>query len=1122
MNEKECVALSEEAIAILDQLGALNYSDDIIETVMRNQTIEPDESLINSIQVAEENPKLLIRLLEILTKFRSDENQGIFWDSLTNQDKSPSIFQPLVSGLISKKGDTRDMGIHLYVILLGMQPLNLLYNPIIFNSVLSIMITASQSIENPKVFDENDKRCILLIPKIFDALSYTISPTFTKLAGDDVIIAIIELAFKMSTIFRKELDPYKKQIIPASLKFINSASKFHLEFLLPYLVLTLLLDFLPPNKSITSRIVEIRTTFLNFCRDNLSNKPDLLTLVTKHIFVRCPDRVAIRESCAFCITFLVKLFEDKTDIINFIIKNSRAHKSTLRTLSLVLFKMLINDNDIELNDETQLSMIQHIFSAILDQVPNVRASSISAISALIPKADSKMCFELGLDDGRLLDHLEQRIIDEKLVVRKAALNCLKTICERTDHEPGFKLFPLIADRLRDRSVTMRQEAANILSSCLVSYHYAPQIVSLWFDSIFPLALDVDTKTQDLALKLMTNYYFSIISTSNGLEMTKCLNDTHIIPLTKVFIVYKQKAINLTPMIRDLERILKNETLPQIWKMADILISVCPDSFNNKLFIDQWQNRNNLPVEYLSIISKMKLNDEQIFNDSLKILEEIAEGFQQSELSPIHSHVQISTQKKSSQKDFVNLLNMSNNRINSVASDQNITRKTLRDLIPTIFLLGELVSYVKALGDYDFTGLQLLISEKLPNEIHIPSQVRSNTTISLGKLCLCRRDISSSFVAAFAHQLHHTNDPAVKCNCLIVLCDLCVKYSATVDPYIMDMSACFADKSSIVRRQALLILTRLISEDFIKMKPLIFFRFVYSLIDEDENVRKFAQSSLLDVLSLKDPKLLSSNFIDTLHYFAGNLDSSLLGEDKEFHKKFQIKDKKMRRDAYLIMIRRMDNTVLFELLQQLCVKVLNEFLEGNIELEDGEVLLSDTFDSMLNIENEMEAVNVTEANLDDPQKEKVAEQGRVYLALIHSHLIQRVLPILSQMHRFLRENKSPLQSDLRNFFRTLCKKHPKLLDELRRQEPILATELENEISLTSSPENEIPQPEIDIQKTPFRSPLLSMIAKTPTMTLLSPPSINSPIMVLSQNDNNDEPNRDEKRPPIPFDLDEDDD
>jgi hypothetical protein len=139
-----------------------------------------------------------------------------------------------------------------------------------------------------------------------------------------------------------------------------------------------------------------------------------------------------------------------------------------------------------------------------------------------------------------------------------------------------------------------------------------------------------------------------------------------------------------------------------------------------------------------------------------------------------------------------------------------------------------------------------------------------------------------------------------------------------------------------------------------------------------------------------------------------------------------------------------------------------------------------------------------------------------LGLIHDQLIKQVLPILYPMHRFLRDCKSPLQSDLRKFFRRLCEKHPSLLEELRRQEPILATELEHDIALIQTPDVVV-QPPSPVRRTPFRSPLLSRIARTPQTptTVFLGSATGSPMSVLSQHGEGGSG----KSAPIPFSLDE---
>jgi hypothetical protein len=68
-------------------------------------------------------------------------------------------------------------------------------------------------------------------------------------------------------------------------------------------------------------------------------------------------------------------------------------------------------------------------------------------------------------------------------------------------------------------------------------------------------------------------------------------------------------------------------------------------------------------------------------------------------------------------------------------------------------------------------------------------------------------------------------------------------SATVDPYIMDLSICFADVSSVVRRQsASSSLLRLISEDFCEIATSSSLPFPFSAsLDKNADVASFAQS-----------------------------------------------------------------------------------------------------------------------------------------------------------------------------------------------------------------------------------------------------------------------------------------
>jgi condensin-2 complex subunit D3 len=1102
--------LLEEADSVLEELRVFSYTDDLIDSVMAGgDDIELDEVNLESLAAATEQPRLVERLLEILTELRDSDVQEAFWDRLSAQGISPAIFQAFCFALFNYSSSLQRFGVLIYTTLLGMQPLSILWNQKFFTSVLSIMITASQAIEESKVVSRDESKAIKISAQIIDVLSKVISPEFEKLAGVDVVLALIELAVKFSTIYQKELEKYARMLMLSAMTFLDAAATCNLKIVLPSIVLSLLLDFLPSTKAVTVSVTQIRENFLGLCAKHLVDSQDDLLLVMKHLLMRSPERASMRENTAIVVHRLLALLEAPAPIFQFLAAMSRTTRSSHRTLALDVIGKLVEDADRPLPEDVKHLLLDAIKFGVRDQVPAVRASALSAVTVVVPRADDETWRAIPLEQD-----LVKRIVDEKLAVRKAALKCLRAIVTR-DPNCSFDLYVLIAERTRDRSVAMRQEAATTLSNCL-NRRATPQLIELWFDSVLPLALDSDTRAQELALKLLNECLFSVIADA-GLDRVEYLTSSRLDLLRKVLPVYKLKGFSLKPLCVSLEKMLSSDCPPVLWSLAEALISITPEHFRRD-YSKLWDVRNDLPAAYYAILVILKWQTDRILHESKELLHAVATGaITVASFAILHSTVQYVA--NAGGDIFPELLDVLNARTNRAARDETLTHCDMVSLTSAIFLMGELFRYVGHLNDYDFTGLQLMISTNLPNKQAIPTEVRTVSTISLGKLCLWRRDMSSSFVAAFAAQLHQSGSPEIKCNCLIVLCDLCVKWTATVDPYVMNMSACFADESPIVRRQTLLIMTRLISEDYVKIRPLIFFRFVFCLVDRDEELSKFAESCLFDVLMLKEPKLMSQHFLDSLFYFNDHIDPGSLNEDVEFHQVFRISNKEKRRRAYTLIIGRMSNSVLFELLQTSCDKILQSFINGNIELDEGESLLSDALDVMLKIECQMEATNVSEANTDDPRSEKIVEQSKLYLGLIHDQLIQRVLPILNQMHRLLRAHRSPLQSDLRRFFRTLCQRHPSLLKELRRQEPILAAELEHDMALTPTPAVATTPPTSPLARTPFRSPLLSRIARTPQLTMIQETGVDSPVSRLSQRaDTGDEAV--EKRPPVPFSLDDD--
>ncbi len=66
-----------------------------------------------------------------------------------------------------------------------------------------------------------------------------------------------------------------------------------------------------------------------------------------------------------------------------------------------------------------------------------------------------------------------------------------------------------------------------------------------------------------------------------------------------------------------------------------------------------------------------------------------------------------------------------------------------------------------------------------------------------------------YLPVFARELEVGTELAVRSNVVVVMCDLCVRYTNTVTRYIPNISACLRDKDPIVREQTLIMLTNLL-------------------------------------------------------------------------------------------------------------------------------------------------------------------------------------------------------------------------------------------------------------------------------------------------------------------------
>jgi hypothetical protein len=146
---------------------------------------------------------------------------------------------------------------------------------------------------------------------------------------------------------------------------------------------------------------------------------------------------------------------------------------------------------------------------------------------------------------------------------------------------------------------------------------------------------------------------------------------------------------------------------------------------------------------------------------------------------------------------------------------------------------------------------------------VPASVRALAFVSLGKLCLRDQGLAKESINVLLQELASSDSPAIRSNALIVLGDLCVRYTSLVDRHVGAMATSMQDASPLVRRHALLLLGQLLLQDYVKWRGLLLFRFLAALVDPDPSIAELARFTLTGPLMQKSPHIFAQHFVESI-------------------------------------------------------------------------------------------------------------------------------------------------------------------------------------------------------------------------------------------------------------------
>ncbi len=363
-------------------------------------------------------------------------------------------------------------------------------------------------------------------------------------------------------------------------------------------------------------------------------------------------------------------------------------------------------------------------------------------------------------------------------------------------------------------------------------------------------------------------------------------------------------------------------------------------------------------------------------------------------------------------------------------------------------------------------------------------VRASAVLTLGKICLAEgtlfcsafkpkglsnraaagvnivffENFARSCLPLFIRELQDTTAVPVRNNCILVLSDLCRRYTAIVEPYQTRIAARLADPSEMIRCHVLGSIGSLLQEDYIKVRSgAVFFRLALSLLDDSEQVRGLAKYVITRILHPKSHTLLSTSIIELVFVLNGCTENKKYNQFPELH--IGLKSYTHRPGAnsrkhypYEVFLNSMSEDQILVLSSRICSEILTPVVDGKICFKNETVkgVLFDALAILEMIEKCQSGPSETrDGNAEQAAPVRTNEAGvQTKAALLRkvrmAELKVSLVPLLLELRGILEAERSPILESLTSTLCCILKPHRKNLEELV-SDPTVLSELTHQLS-----------------------------------------------------------------------------
>ncbi|XP_009874306.1 PREDICTED: condensin-2 complex subunit D3, partial [Apaloderma vittatum] len=717
-----------------------------------------------------------------------------------------------------------------------------------------------------------------------------------------------------------------------------------------------------------------------------------------------------------------------------------------------------------------------------------------------------------LDGKEVMAMLRLRAGDEKTNVRKSALQVFMSILKHKVIPCTVEDLSTLQDRCRDPAVSVRKQALQSVTELLMSQHDNVLVQKAWLNGVVPAVMDTESSVQEKALDCLDQlllqhikYYNKFRSedekqalawdlltllTSESQELNRYLN--------KAFHMWSKQNKFTSTFVNNVMSHVETERAVPAWMLLAKVAGSSPKLDYSKI-IESWDHvsrqentsadttghmlcvighvAKHLPkstCERLSDNIKCWLQQSQC---PLEVISPAVETLQKL----CHAYADVPEEAQELLNQVCgDLVSTCESYISNIVLKEDGAEQLQEDLLVRhLFILGEAAQLCPAKVEKRiFFLIQSILASSVhedqlsgsPDDEEIPASqplsqfrgsimppvVRAHAFITLGKLCLQHEDLAKKCIAALARELEVSHDVAVRNNVVIVMCDLCIRYTSMVDRYVPNISLCLKDPNPFIRKQTLILLTNLLQEEFVKWKDCLFFRFVSVLVDPNPDIASFGEFCLVHLLLKRNPVMFSQHFIECIFHFncyekhekynrfpqsarAKNL-FSLKGKDN--------KEKRMR--IYKFLLDHFTDEQRFSITTKISHSILACFVDKILPLDlEASELLSDTFAVLSCKEIKLSTMRSKPDEDIQPDEDEMAmanavmqvAQKKLISQVQKKNFVENIIPIITSLKSLMEQKRIPALRDLMSYLREMMQDYRNEIKDFFAVDKQLAAELE---------------------------------------------------------------------------------